>query len=144
MTQRLIEMIELDAPGFPRDEQDRSELVNNFMSGHALAAHVLAELQKGGYTDGELIGEDWGWLLLAYDPGGRVDVEVRFSSVADDDDSGSDEFIVSVSPDTRTRRRRLIFREDVSAEAERLSRTIVQVLKAAEGVNISEIRYHDG
>ena len=141
MNSKLIAGIDIHAPGFPRDDVDSQKLANAQMSGHALAQFFLERMAERGYSDGELTAEDWGWHLSARDPGGEILVEVRFSSYGQIEHP--DGFLVSVEPDRPTRRKMLVFKQDVRTEAERLSALVYDILSQTNGIAIEEAQFNE-
>jgi len=76
------------APGFPRHPKD-DELVNDFMSGFSLADAIKSELMERGYDGLQLIDEDWGWLVVAFNRASNTELRVMVSSLADPEDDDS-------------------------------------------------------
>lgn len=92
------------APGFPRHPKD-DELVNNFMSGYSLAEAIKSELTECGYDGLQLIGEDWGWLVVAVHRASHTELCVTVSSMADpeDDKDSVVEAMVAIQPQKLTK-----------------------------------------
>ncbi len=67
------------APGFPRHPKD-DDLVNDFMSGFSLADAIKSELMERGYDGLQLIDEDWGWLVVAFNRASNTELRVMVSS----------------------------------------------------------------
>jgi hypothetical protein len=92
------------APGFPRHPKD-AELVNNFMSGFSLAESIKSELMERGYDGLQLIGEDWGWLVVAVKRESSTELRVTVSSLAspEDDEDSVVEAMISIQPQKLTK-----------------------------------------
>ena len=70
------------------------------MSGFSLAEAIKSELMDRGYDGLELIGEDWGWLVVTASPASNVELHVTISSMADpeDDENSVVEAIIAIQP----------------------------------------------
>jgi len=139
MAEPLKIQMEIRAPGFPRDAHD-DEMVNSFMSGHALALFVEKRMEAKGYVKDALIDEDWGWLLMMRDPDHDLAVEVCFHSLAaeDDDPAADHQFYVTFEPARPVLRRWFFLSRNISAAVRRLSDAVFSVLSESEGVIISK------
>lgn len=126
------------APGFPRHPED-DELVNNFMSGFSLADAIKAELAEHGYERTELIGEDYGWLVVANHRPSGVEFSVTLSSLAepDCDENVVVEAIIAIQPQKRTKGW-LWWRKDIGSEVREFSETVFNFLRNTPGVHILE------
>jgi hypothetical protein len=126
------------APGFPRHPKD-SELVNNFMSGFSLAEAIKSELAERGYNGLQIIGEDWGWLVVAVDRASETELRVSVSSLADPEDDGDSvvEAMIAIQPQKLTKGA-LWWKRDISGEVRGFSQTVFKFLRSTAGIEIVE------
>lgn len=127
------------APGFPRHPKD-DELVNNFMSGYSLAEAIKSELMERGYDGLRLIGEDWGWLVIAVHKASNTELSVTVSSMADPED-GKDsvvEAMVAIQPQ-KLSKGALWWKKDIGGEVQGFSHAVFNFLRNTPGIeNIEE------
>jgi hypothetical protein len=126
------------APGFPRHSRD-AELVNNFMSGFSLAEAIKSELMERGYDDLQLIGEDWGWLVVAVNQASNTELQVTVSSLAapEDDEDSVIEAMIAIQPQKLTKGA-LWWKKDIGGDVRGFSQTVFNFLRDTPGIEIVE------
>ncbi len=127
------------AYGFPRAPED-DRLVNDFMSGFALADYMKTRLSKLEYTTFDLIPEDFGWWLDVIQPETSFRASVIFSSFAEDENDRHmvPEMRVGIEPSKPFRRKWLFLKEDISSQTQRFSADVFGILHTIEGIEISD------
>ncbi len=126
------------APGFGRHVKD-DELVNDFMSGFSLAEAIKSELKKHGYDRLEIVGEDYGWLVVAFHRSSGVEFGVTLSSLAEpeDDRDAVMEVMIAIQPQKRTKGM-LWWKKDIGIEVGEFSETVFDFLRNTPGVDVLE------
>lgn len=136
--QMITSHMHVKAPGYPRHLKD-DELVNSFMSGFSLAEAIKSELMECGYSDLELVGEDWGWLVVAVNRASNTELHVTVSSMADPD-SDQDavvEAMVGIQPQKLTKGA-LWWKKDIGADVRGFSQTVFNFLRNTPGIEVIE------
>ncbi|MFC4214049.1 hypothetical protein ACFP4H_21045 [Pseudophaeobacter arcticus] len=126
------------APGFPRHPKD-DELVNDFMSGFSLADAIKSELMERGYDGLQLIDEDWGWLVVAFNRASNTELRVMVSSLADpeDDDNSVVEAMIAIYPQKLTKGA-LWWKKDIAGEVRSFSQVVFNFLRNTPGIQSIE------
>lgn len=134
----ITSQMHVKAPGFPRHPKD-DELVNNFMSGFSLADAIKSELTGYGYGELELIGEDWGWLVVAVNQSSKTELHVCVSSMADpeDDENSVVESMIAIQPQKLTKGV-LWWKKDIGGDVRGFSEAVFNFLRNSPGIEIIE------
>lgn len=134
----LTSHMHVKAPGFPRHPKD-DELVNNFMSGFSLAEAIQSELKDRGYADLELIGEDWGWLVVATSPASKIELNVTISSMAEpeDDENSIVEAMIAIQPQ-KLSKGALWWKKDIGRDVSNFSQVVFDFLRSTPGIEVIE------
>jgi len=134
----IVSHMHVKAPGYPRHVKD-DELVNDFMSGYAVADMLASALGERDFRDISFIAEDWGWLIVAKPNTSDFEFSVALSSLAEptDDKEAMVELMIAIQPQKLTKGV-LWWKKDISKEIELFSRAVFGSLNSDDGIEVIE------